>query len=100
MVEEKQEKQVTAPCSSCLKETAHRVLFEKARQDEDRIETFGMLSCAGCGTISLGVQTRLIPDGELEYRYYPQVGTFLEIGEGALDKLSGHEDKFQTALLH
>ena len=71
MAAEKQEKKVPAPCSSCLKETAHRVLFEEARHDEDRIETFGMLSCAGCGTISLGVQTRLLPNGELEYRYYP-----------------------------
>ena len=66
-----EEKQVPAPCSSCLRTTAHRVLHEEANRDEDRIETFGMLRCCGCGSISLGRQTRFIPDGDLEYTYYP-----------------------------
>ena len=63
--------QARAPCSSCIRETTHHILHSVSQQDEDRIETFVMLQCAGCHTISMGRQTLFIPDGDKEHTYYP-----------------------------
>ncbi len=44
-----------APCSSCVRETTHEVLFEvsRASPDDDSGSIYKLLSCAGCGTISM-----------------------------------------------
>jgi Domain of unknown function (DUF4145) len=62
---------VNAPCSSCLKTTTHNVLHTVEKCDEDRIETFAMLQCAGCQSVPMGRQTLFTPDGEVEHSYYP-----------------------------
>jgi Domain of unknown function (DUF4145) len=64
-------KEVAAPCSSCIRQTIHKVLHERALSDEDRITTYAMLECSGCHSVCLGEQVRFIPDGELEQSYYP-----------------------------
>jgi hypothetical protein len=64
-------KEVPAPCSSCLRQTTHKVLHERALHDEDRITTYAMLECSGCHGICLGEQVLFIPDGEVEHSYYP-----------------------------
>jgi uncharacterized Zn finger protein len=54
-------KKVQAPCSSCVRKTAHEVLYETSRRYDDSVleqEAFALLSCAGCGTISMGHQRR------------------------------------------
>jgi Domain of unknown function (DUF4145) len=65
------QKQTLAPCSSCVRETTHKVLHERSVHEEDRITTYAMLECAGCRTISLGELVRFIPNGEVERSYYP-----------------------------
>lgn len=65
------QKEVSAPCSSCLRRTTHKVLHEKAFPDEDRITTYAMLECSGCHRICLAEQVRWIPDGDLDQAYYP-----------------------------
>jgi hypothetical protein len=40
-------KEVWAPCSSCIRETTHKVLHEHALLDEERTTTYSMLECAG-----------------------------------------------------
>lgn len=64
-------KEVQAPCSSCISQTTHKVLYEHASQNEDRITTNAMLECSGCHRICLGEQVRFLPYGEVEYNYYP-----------------------------
>jgi hypothetical protein len=64
-------KEVSAPCSSCIRQTTHKVLHERALHDEDRITTYAMLECSGCHRVCLGVQVRFIPYGEVEHSYYP-----------------------------
>jgi len=65
-------KEILAPCSSCIRTTTHRVLHEVAQDaDENRQETYAMLECAGCHTISMGCRTRHYPNGEVEHTYYP-----------------------------
>src|SRR5687768_8893142 len=64
-------RETTAPCSSCVRKTAHKVLHERAVSDEDRITTYAMLECSGCRRVSLGEQTRFLPNGEIEHSYYP-----------------------------
>ena len=64
-------KEVSAPCSSCVRKTTHKVLFERALSDEDRNTTYAMLECSGCHRVSLGEQVRFIPDGDVEHSYYP-----------------------------
>lgn len=64
-------KKVEAPCSICVRETAHEVLFESSQGSEEHVETNAMLRCGGCGEISLGRQIRHLPNGELEQHYYP-----------------------------
>lgn len=64
-------KMVQAPCSSCVRKTSHDVLFEIGQQDEHTIDTYGLLSCGGCSTISMDHQCLWINDGSVEHRYYP-----------------------------
>jgi hypothetical protein len=51
--------------------TDHLVLHEVHQREEDRNKTYAMLECAGCHTISLGIQTTHFPNGEVEHTYYP-----------------------------
>src|SRR5262249_19632786 len=60
-------KEVSAPCSSCLRQTTHKVLHERALTDEDPTTTYAMLECSGCHHVCLGEQVRFIPDGEVEH---------------------------------
>jgi hypothetical protein len=62
--------EAAAPCSSCIRQTTHKVLHERALHDEDRITTYAMLECSGCHRVSLGEQVRFT-DGEMEHSYYP-----------------------------
>ncbi len=64
---------VQAPCSTCVRNTAHDVLFETAQRDPDyeTIDTYVLLSCCGCSTISLGHQRLWQSDGSKEHKYYP-----------------------------
>jgi len=62
---------VQAPCSSCVRKTKHEVLFETSQQDEETLDTYVMMSCGGCSTISMGHQQRWIQDGSVDHRYYP-----------------------------
>jgi len=64
-------KEVSAPCSSCIRQTTHKVLHECALDDEDRITTYAMLECSGCHRVCLREQVRFIPDGDIEHSYYP-----------------------------
>jgi hypothetical protein len=64
-------KQVQAPCSSCVRKTSHDILFEKAQQDDGIQETYVLLECRGCSTISMGLQILYGGDGRAEHRYYP-----------------------------
>jgi Domain of unknown function (DUF4145) len=62
---------VPAPCSECVRKTKHEVLFETQQRDEETIDTYVMLSCGGCSTISMGHQRLWITDGSVDHRYYP-----------------------------
>jgi Domain of unknown function (DUF4145) len=43
-----------APCSSCVRHTTHEVLFETKREHQGRDDnTYKLLSCGGCGTVSM-----------------------------------------------
>jgi hypothetical protein len=64
-------KQVYAPCSGCLRETNHNILHETALREEDRIRTYAMLQCCGCGDVCLAEQVLFTDDGEKEFNYYP-----------------------------
>jgi len=63
-------KEVWAPCSSCIRETTHKVLHEHAQPDEDRTTTYSMLECAGCHRVCLREQVFNF-DGDVWYSYYP-----------------------------
>ena len=63
-------KEVSAPCSSCLRQTTHKVRHERALTDEDPTTTYAMLECSGCHHVCLGEQVRFIPDGEVEHTNY------------------------------
>jgi hypothetical protein len=63
-------KEVWSPCSSCIRETTHKVLHEYALHDEDRTTTYSMLECAGCHRVCLREQV-LNFDGDVEHNYYP-----------------------------
>ena len=63
---------VQAPCSSCVRKTRHEVLFEVSRNpDDETMETYALMSCGGCSTISMGCQRHWQGDGEADYSYYP-----------------------------
>jgi hypothetical protein len=47
------ETQWGAPCSSCVRSTVHEILFKTTRESDNALEHYMMLSCAGCGTISM-----------------------------------------------
>jgi Domain of unknown function (DUF4145) len=64
-------KEVQAPCSSCIRTTAHKVLCERSLHDEDRTTTYAMLECSGCHRVCLGERVLFIPDGDVEYSFYP-----------------------------
>ncbi|SFM50652.1 protein of unknown function [Bradyrhizobium sp. Rc3b] len=65
------ERKIKAPCSTCIRETTHTVLFETTQTDGDFNYAYVMISCGGCQTISMGVQTRYLSDGSLTNEYYP-----------------------------
>lgn len=65
-----------APCSSCLRITTHRVLFEKAWTDEDWLqdqftESFALLECAGCHRISMRHAVKYLDDRSSRNSYFP-----------------------------
>jgi hypothetical protein len=62
---------VQAPCSECVRETRHAVLFETSQQNEETLDAYVVLSCGGCLTISICHQRRWISDGTVDHRYYP-----------------------------
>jgi hypothetical protein len=62
---------VQAPCSSCVRQTNHKVLFETNQRGEDLIDTYLLLECSGCSTISMCHHCRWIADGSTELKYYP-----------------------------
>jgi len=62
---------VQAPCSECIRKTKHEILFETTQQDEETLDTYVMMSCGGCSTISMGHQRRWINDGDVDHMYYP-----------------------------
>ena len=62
---------VPAPCSTCLGETRHTVLFEKAQQQELTLEQYAMLECCGCGRISMGYKRIWYDDGKADNDFYP-----------------------------
>lgn len=62
---------VPAPCSTCLGETRHTVLFEKAQREEDTLERYAMLECCGCGRISMGLQRVWISGETVDCEFYP-----------------------------
>ncbi len=64
-------KVVQAPCSSCVRKTKHEVLFETCLRDEETIDTYVMMSCGGCSTVSMGHQRLWIQDGSVDHAYYP-----------------------------
>lgn len=65
-------KATQAPCSSCVRQTTHDVLFEIEQRDVDEMEIidgYELLRCRGCSTISMAHHSRL---GEsAEHKYYP-----------------------------
>lgn len=61
---------IKAPCSKCVRETSHEVLFETHQADDDFNYAYVMICCRGCDTISMGIQSRYI-DGSVEHEYYP-----------------------------
>jgi hypothetical protein len=64
-------KTVQAPCSTCIRRTKHDVLFETTQQDEETLDTYVMISCGGCSTISMGHQRQWLDDGKTVHFYYP-----------------------------
>jgi hypothetical protein len=67
----KMPKKIKAPCSTCVRETTHDVLFETHQSDEHYNYAYAMISCGGCSTISMGAQSRYLSDGSIEKKYYP-----------------------------
>ncbi len=65
-------KATQAPCSSCVRQTIHDVLFEIEQRDVDQMEIidgYELLRCRGCSTISMAHHGRC---GEsVEHNYYP-----------------------------
>jgi hypothetical protein len=66
-----QPKRISAPCSTCVRDTLHEVLFETRRQDDHSSYAYVMISCGGCETISMGVQSRFGAEPDLVHEYYP-----------------------------
>src|ERR1035437_3149312 len=65
-------KTVYAPCSSCIRKTKHEVLFETHQQrDEETRDTYALISCGGCSTVSIGHQRLWVDDGSIDHSYYP-----------------------------
>jgi hypothetical protein len=63
-------KKIQAPCSSCVRETAHDVLFETERRDEETLDTYALISCCGCAAVSMAHRKTF--DGTVLYdEYYP-----------------------------
>ncbi len=62
-------RETTAPCSSCIRTTAHKVLHERSVTEEDRTTRYAMLECSGCRRVSL--QEHVIIDEEVEVNFYP-----------------------------
>jgi hypothetical protein len=64
---------ISAPCSSCVRKTKHNVLFETTQRDEDEEtdDTYALLECGGCSTISMGHQRLWRSHGEQEHFFYP-----------------------------
>lgn len=62
---------VPAPCSTCLGETRHTVLYEKAQREELTLEQYAMLECCGCGRISMGYKRIWYDDQKADIEFYP-----------------------------
>jgi Domain of unknown function (DUF4145) len=66
-------KSTKAPCSSCVGETTHKILFQHDQRDDDSIDSYLLLECGGCQTISMAHRSQFIADGsgDVEWKYYP-----------------------------
>ena len=63
---------IIAPCSSCISETRHNVLYSmKRHDDEDTNDWYGLIECAGCSAVSMVHQSRYLGDGSVTATYYP-----------------------------
>lgn len=62
-----------APCSNCMHETRHEILFQttQTRSEDDERDTFAMLKCAGCETISMSKDTLSFQSRAKQVSYYP-----------------------------
>lgn len=64
-------RKLKAPCSTCVRETTHVLLFQTTQTDEEYNYAYVMISCGGCQTISMGIQSRYLSDGTATTEYYP-----------------------------
>jgi hypothetical protein len=62
-----------AACSSCVRETIHEVLLNISRQDpgEEAVNNYMVLSCGGCGDISMRYLFRPSNEADAFVQYYP-----------------------------
>jgi hypothetical protein len=64
-------RRVMAPCSSCVKQTSHDVLYETAQQDDNTLDTYALIECRGCFSISMGHRRIWTADGKTDNFFYP-----------------------------
>jgi hypothetical protein len=62
---------VFVPCSKCVRETKHHILFQTTQHDEQTMDTYALLSCCGCENISLGHRRLWLNDGSVQNFFYP-----------------------------
>jgi hypothetical protein len=63
--------QFTAPCAECMKTTFHSALFTEVRDTKFGNERYRLLKCAGCGAVSLEVNSLGDESGLVKNEYYP-----------------------------
>lgn len=63
---------IWAPCAQCLRRTHHNVLHEViTSRNEHKSQTFWMLRCAGCGSVSLAEKLQYKFEDKPTWKYYP-----------------------------
>lgn len=55
----------------CVRKTKHHILFQTSQRDEETMDTYALLSCGGCETISMGLQRVWLNEEETQHFYYP-----------------------------
>lgn len=66
-----EEQIIMAPCSNCIGQRRHKVLFETAQQEEETIEKYAMIECCGCSRISMSYQRVWKYDGSVDSDFFP-----------------------------